>query len=337
VLPKRRKKLIASMKQTLKDDKGIALFLVLWVLTLLMVIVGEFCYTMKTEINITRNFKENTEGYYIAMAGLNRTIAELIKSAYSPPKIDLYSAEEDEEEEIEWRANAAIPPIIFKGGEYKIEIENESGKINLNRASRDLLKMMLNSFDLDEEDKDSIADSILDWRDQDNLHRLNGAEDDYYLSLSEPYECKDGDFDTIEELLLVKGIIPEIFYGGLDGMITIYSDLEKININSASKKMLLSLPRMTDTSAQEIIDHRKEKKFESITELIDIIDPDTYTALSHYITLKTSPYYTVKSFGSMEGSKINRGIKALIRIDTTTKKGYRFVEWIDLAEDHLVF
>ena len=63
-----------------------ALFLVLWVLTLLSVIVGEFCYTMRTEINITRNFKEGTESYYISVAGLNRTIAELLKSAYSSKK-----------------------------------------------------------------------------------------------------------------------------------------------------------------------------------------------------------------------------------------------------------
>ena len=60
---------------------------------------------------------------------------------------------------------------------------------------------------------DTIVDSIFDWRDTDNLHMLNGAEDDYYQSLDRPYSSKDGPFDSPEELLLVKGITPGIFYG----------------------------------------------------------------------------------------------------------------------------
>ena len=61
---------------------------------------------------------------------------------------------------------------------------------------------------------DIIVDSILDWKDADDLHRLNGAESDYYLSLPNPYRAKDANFDTLEELLLVRGVTPEILYGG---------------------------------------------------------------------------------------------------------------------------
>ena len=57
-----------------RNEKGIALFLVLWVLTLLSVIAGEFCFAMRTEVNMTRNFKGQTEAYYIALAGMNRAI-----------------------------------------------------------------------------------------------------------------------------------------------------------------------------------------------------------------------------------------------------------------------
>ncbi len=74
------------MRYKLRCEKGIALFLVLWVLTLLSVIVGEFCYSMRTEVNITRNFKDQTEAYYIALAGLNRAIGELIRNTVIPPK-----------------------------------------------------------------------------------------------------------------------------------------------------------------------------------------------------------------------------------------------------------
>ena len=70
----------------LKNENGIALFMVLWVLMLLSVIVGEFCYAMRTEVNVTRNFKEQTEGYYIALGGLNRAIGELVRNEFIPEK-----------------------------------------------------------------------------------------------------------------------------------------------------------------------------------------------------------------------------------------------------------
>ncbi len=270
------------------NEKGIALFIVLWVLTLLSVIVGEFCYTMRTEVNITRNFKEETQAYYIAVAGVNTAIAELIKNEVMPkpskPEAEKEKSSDDEsdEKEIEWRINADIPAIPFANGAFKVKIGSESGKININKANPGILKMLLSRFELEEDDLIGIIDSILDWRDADNLHRLNGAEDDYYLSLSEPYQCKDSDFDSIEELLLVKGITPELFYKGLKDVVTIYQDEEekksdskseskkkefdfnKININSASLQMMRSLPQMTDELAEAIIEYRKENDFKSL-------------------------------------------------------------------------
>ncbi|MBT9438408.1 MAG: hypothetical protein GAS50_04355 [Desulfobacterales bacterium] len=84
------------MRCLLKNENGIALFLVLWVLTLLSVIVGEFCHAMRTEVNITRNFKEETQSYYIAMAGVNRSIAELIRNKIMPQKAEYPDSEEEE-------------------------------------------------------------------------------------------------------------------------------------------------------------------------------------------------------------------------------------------------
>jgi general secretion pathway protein K len=82
----------------------------------------------------------------------------------------------------------------------------------------------VNKFDLDDKEKDIIVDSILDWRDNDDLRRLHGAEDEYYQSLPDPYRAKNDDFESVEELLLVKGITPEIFHGGLKNIVTVYTD-----------------------------------------------------------------------------------------------------------------
>ena len=331
----------------LKNENGIALFLVLWVLTLLSVIVGEFCHAMRTEVNITRNFKEETQSYYIAMAGVNRAIAELIRNEAMSQKAR-YPDSEEEEEEIRWRVNTDIPAIYFGDGQFEVKIGNESGKVNINRADRRLLRMIVNGFDLEDSDKDVIVDSILDWRDKNSLHRLNGAEDDYYRSLPEPYECKDDDFDCVEELLLVRGVTAEIFYGGLRDMVTVYqgkdsrskragrrtksADLNKININAASSSMLRSLPQMTDDLVQDIIEYRKEDDFKSLTELPPIVGPDVYRAIAPYITLQASPYFTIKSVGTVEGGQTCQGVQAMVEINTRLKKGYRMIQWVDGLE-----
>jgi len=75
------------MATCLSGKKGVALLMVLWVLMLLTVIVGEFCFTMRTRVNITRNFKESTQAYYIAVAGLNKAIEQIIRQEIMPQRI----------------------------------------------------------------------------------------------------------------------------------------------------------------------------------------------------------------------------------------------------------
>ncbi len=337
------------MRRIVKSERGIALFLVLWVMALLTVIAGEFCYAVRTEANITRNFKEETETHYIAVSGLYSTIKELVVNEFVPRPVKA-SGSEEEPEDVRWRVNADIPPVSFGDGQFKVEKENESGKVNLNRAGENLLKMMLNNFQIEAADRDIIVDSILDWRDKDNLHRLNGAEDDYYLSLPQPYKCRNGDFTSIDELLLVRGVTPQIFYGGLKDMVSVYqdketvtasggsnpilaeSDFNRININAASPRMLRSLPRMTEDAVQAIMKYREKNDFRSLTDLYLVVGPEIYGGISSYITLRLSPYYTIKSTGMIEGSRTRQGVQAVVKIDRNLKKGYEIIQWIDGVE-----
>jgi len=338
------------MRRVIKNQKGIALLLVLWVLALLSVIVGEFCFAMRTEVNVTRNFKEQTEAYYIALAGLNRAIGALIRNEVvrkkTATKPESKVEENEEDSESQWRMNVDIAPVPFGQGQFEVKIGNESGKININGANESLLKIMLNAFDLEEQQKNVIIDSIMDWRDENDLHRLNGAEDSYYEALPEPYECKNGDFDSVEELLMVRGVTPEIFYEGLKDIITVFRppdrrkkisrgfkiirpNFNSININAAPKKVLLALPLMTDKLAQEIMDYRKGSDFMVLTEVSSLVGPDVYKAIAPYITLEISPFYTIESIGKVEGSKIRQGVEALVVINKGLKKVYQIVQWRD--------
>jgi general secretion pathway protein K len=323
------------------SDRGIALVMVLWVLMLLSVIVGEFCYSMKTQVNITANYKESTEAYYIALAGINNAIYNMVYQTVIPPPADGAQADE---EAIEWRINTEIPPIDYAGGRVTVWIDNESGRTNINLADRDLLMLMLSGVELEDEEKEIIVDSILDWRDTDDLRRLHGAETEYYQSLPQPYSAKNGPFDTVEELLLVRGVTPEIYYGGLERMVTVFpkiapeqakdrrkrktdTDFNQLNINAVPLAMWASLPGMTEDMVAQIAEFRKEKDFKSMSELGEIVGNDVLAGISRYLNTRPSEYYTIYAAGEKPDSGIYETIAATIRLDNTVAKRYRIVEW----------
>lgn len=322
----------------LKDQQGIALFLVLWVLALLSVIVGQFCHAMRTETNITRNYTEKAQARYIALAGLNMAINELVKERNAPPQTR--SVQEQEMPGTDrWRINAENRAIPFANGWFQVFIDNESGKVDLNTAGPELLNMLLNRFDIPEKEKSIIVDSILDWRDPDDLHRLNGAENDYYGRLSDPYEAKNGDFDSIEELLLVRGVTQEIFYGGLKEMLTaIPAGLSRgnstgININAASPAMLLALPALTETDVAAIVDFRSGEDFRSPAQLLSVIGADAHAGIAPFITFDLGPIFSVQATGGLTQSRTRKILTALVEIRTAGNEApFRYISWMDGVE-----
>lgn len=95
---------------------------------------------------------------------------------------------------------------------------DEQSKVNLNTATKHQLLTLVTAAvgdDATEIDPNEIVNAILDWRDTDSIPRgeSGDTEGEYYKSLPKPYNVKNGPFDTVEELLLVKGMTPEILYG----------------------------------------------------------------------------------------------------------------------------
>jgi DNA uptake protein ComE-like DNA-binding protein len=98
---------------------------------------------------------------------------------------------------------------------YRFGVTDEAGKINLNallqidptgNAGSTMLMTLPNMTQ-------DIANSILDWMDPDDTTRQDGGENDYYSTQSPAYQCKNGPFDSLEELLLVKGVTPQLLFG----------------------------------------------------------------------------------------------------------------------------
>ncbi len=338
----------------LPNSDGIALIMVLWVIVVLSLIVLEFSFAMRTGVNITKNLKEETQLYSIAQGGAQRAIAELILK--SDPRVQQKRNKKLDEvplEQREWVTDGRPYRLEFDGGNCEVRIISEAGKVNINRVTEATLRRIMGELGLEGAARDTVTDSILDWIDPDDFVRINGAENDYYQSLKEPYKCKNGNLDSIEELFLIRGVTPDLFYGriqakngdkggkglgaGLKDIFTIYSSGEQIDINSASLPVLRVVLGLPTEVAKALIKTREEKGFQNqqdlvvrVPEIIPLIGEISGRAIfSSPLTPLTMPYYTIESRGKSKGGAALRGLKTVVKIDPTDKKGYKTIQWVD--------
>lgn len=320
-------------------ERGVALVMVLWVMAILSVVAMEFCFAMRTEVNITRHYREEFHLYALAQGGVQRAVTELIYK-HDPKVRQLRKTPSEEEippEKKEWVADGR--PYLLPFGQETCEVRamSEGGKININIASESILRRIIGNLGLEGEERDIVVSSILDWRDTDDFYRLNGAENDYYQSLKEPYSCKNGNLDTIEELLLVRGITPDLFYGknggpGLKDIFSIYASGEQIDINSASSPVIRAVLGVPDEISRRIVKAREEKEFQHMQDLLQRIPelaPIIGDAGRLIVFQSPARYYTIEARAKTQDGSSLRGVKAIVKIDPKGKNGYKVIQWVD--------
>ncbi len=188
---------------------GSVLILVLWVLAMLTIIGGFFAI----EARIRRNLGQNA---WDDIQGLEMTRSLLRFSALRLAPIGMDTDEAWDHGLIV--ADGSLYEIKFAGRMVDLRLEDESGKIDLNKAPdeeiREVIRSILGGDRL--EKADTITDSILDWKDPDKLIRLHGAEDRVYQEKTPPYHPANGPFHLLEELQLVNGVSQRDYYGPLE-------------------------------------------------------------------------------------------------------------------------
>ena len=187
----------------------------------------------------------------------------------------------------------------YEGIVISSSISDECGKINVNRLNESTrLKVLLNllqELNLDE----SIAYSLKDWTDKDDEVTESGAERFYYEQFG--YKPSNAPFKSIYEILYVKGVDRKVF-NTLRKFVTIYGD-GRINVNSASKEVLMALdPEMTETAAESIIESRPIKRLEELKDLPGFT-PELYFRIKPLLTVSCN-YFLVNSSGMFGDSEV---------------------------------
>lgn len=246
---------------------GFALVAVLLVLALLGLVGAEFSYSMRLEATAVRAYKEGILATHLAEAAVEQAIREIVaESAFVAPDRDGVLT-------FFTRARTSIPRlprtnVPLGPGQFSYRITDEEARLNLNTSPPERIDRLLQSLKLEKTARDEIVDSIQDWRDGNEEHRLNGAEsDDYYLKLPQPYRARNANLESVTELLQIRGVTPALFYGadenpGLADFVTVKS-LGQVNLNTASTPVLRAMG-LAEAEIAEIVQARREAPYATV-------------------------------------------------------------------------
>lgn len=213
-----------------RNQRGIALILVLWLTILLAVIATGFAYSMRTETLAARNAVSLAQARGLADGAIMRVAFELLR-----PRTLAES----------WQADSVVHYWDDGDAHVAANAIDESGKIDLNAASDALLKGLFQSAGgLDVDAAQRVVDVIDDWKDADDLRRPNGAEAADYQAAGLSYKPANAPFESVAELQRVLGMTPTLYAAVADNL-TVFSKAPGVNPAFASRAVLLAIPGAT--------------------------------------------------------------------------------------------
>lgn len=196
--------------------KGFALVIVLWAAAILSLIAAALLTDSLVSMRTAHTSLDRGRLEGVADAAMNRAVLALL----------------DRRLEQRWRVDGIPQDFVFDGFRATVRIEDEYGKIDINHTDRSNLVALLNAAGVSPDDVDSLADKILDWREDSPFKRLHGAKSTDYEDADYSYIPRQAPFQTLDELKLVMNMTPEL-YSRISSAITIYSQQPTIDPSTA--------------------------------------------------------------------------------------------------------
>jgi general secretion pathway protein K len=309
-----RTRITTRLRHQPPGDRGIALIIVMITITVLSILTAGFAYRMKVETKLAQNANSQQELYWLGRSGveyaryvlaLQTTVPnepyDALNQKWAGGPGSLATAETQ-------LADISLQGIRIGSGSFSLKITDLDRKVNINIAGPEVLEQAFRLIGVDASEIDAISAAIQDWIDPDDNTHINGAESDYYQSLDPPYFAKNAPVDDLSELLFIRGITPDIFWGGVAsnhppakfqskfastpfngdeavypvGAHELFTPISsgRININTASSTQLQIIPGVDESIAAGIIQVRAgpdgsdgtedDTPFQNVGELINV-------------------------------------------------------------------
>jgi len=326
--------------------RGIALVVVILIIALMAALVCEFNYDCQVRLHLADNTQRAYQALYCAEAGV--AVATAALGQYDNVWMDDALS----------KLLSGMVKLPVGQGYCTISVTGESGRININALKtrrgqlvRYRIDQMLRLIDLlntQDENRRPISyglvPAIIDWVDSDNDVTVlpfvkgenAGAESDYYLGLEKPYHCKNGPFEVLGELMLVKGMTPEILQGrvsgesvgptaGMEQFLTVYGE-GKLNINEASPIVVQTLSEQIDKAlAESIVEHRPYRSLRELTK-VPGMTPEAFEAIQELATVQPSDQYYAIAARGIVGTCV-KIVRIVVQKDRYTGQFTPVVRW----------
>lgn len=316
------------------NQRGVVLIIVLWIFIFLFVVAFDFSATVREEASATNRFSDETQGYYLALAGFQRGLYDFIqRSGGGNPQTD---ANQNDLFDGSWREEK------LGNGMFRVRLVDEGGKINLNRVDEQILRRVFANLGVESSAADILVDSIMDWRDPDDLHRTNGAESEYYGSLSPAYTAKNGPLDSVEDLLWIRGMTPALFYGTVDDgdprserapridlrdVFTIDSPIDRVNLRTATAEVIHALTGIPMDKCRNFVEQRKRLSEKTLTDLLPLLGIGSGDPALQLFIFTNPSVVAVDAEGRPSDARGARRVKGVVRLGGA--QGFELLRWLD--------
>jgi type II secretory pathway component PulK len=349
------------------NNSAIILMPVIWVLLILVFLAVGLGRRTSIDLTLTRYSVSKMKSYALAWAGLVYSMNEIFYDSEDEDSSvfdSLYQCGfrlRTEENPSDIFKDVPLDDGYFDVG-YDIDLdtgekffcygfEDEERRVNLNAVNANnygVLAQLIILLGFDQETAVTIASSVVDWRDDDDVifNESYGAEAEYYSSLGAGSFIKNGSFESVDELMLIKGMNVEIFEA-LEDYVTIFpieSDRLALNMNTASRKVLQAVLRdvaqqmpnalmdNADRAVSKIIQYRQGQDGLPCTSDDRLVERTDFgslgllqdeqaiflTAVSTHAFTQRSQFFRVQVTGKDDALQTITRIRAIVRQDDLT-------------------
>ncbi len=297
------------------DERGIALILALLILTILVALILDFDAEARRELRDATAFRDGLKATILARAGIQAARAVLRQDSQLEAKLQVhYDGPGDL-----WMFPLNDYPI--GDGFVTANVEDERGKLNLNalanlpdpQARIPVILRYKRLFEFVQVDP-KLVDAIVDWVDPDEIPEPDGAESGYYQTVRPPYKAANAPLQSFDELLLVKGLTPEVL-ARLTKYVTVFPSQgdTKVNLNTADPLVMRALDtRISQSIAGEIVQGRPYKNMQDLDRISSFEPIAKELRLTQAYDIK-SQYFGIR--GTIRVNETVRAARAVVRRD----------------------